>query len=352
VTTFAAPAALTDSLARPLGQIRISVTDRCNFRCTYCMPRAEYAAHEYLPKSALLSFEEIVRVVRVLVPFGVRKVRLTGGEPLLRKQLPRLVEQLAELDVELALTTNGTQLPAQALALRSAGLTRITLSLDTLDEHAFQRLADAPGYRPSDVLHGLEAAERAGFGPVKINCVVRRDLSHLQVEPLVEHFRGSGHVLRFIEYMDVGMKNGWQARDVVSGAEILERIGRLHPIEPLAGGRGEVARRYRLRDGSLEVGIITSITQPFCGDCNRMRLSADGQVFTCLFASRGHDIKALLRQEPSDTLLTQRLAEVWSTRSDRYSELRANPALSTLPPVGTVRQLPVLDRVEMSFIGG
>ena len=321
------------------------------------MPRAEYAGHQYLPKSAVLSFEEIVRVVRVLIPLGVGKVRLTGGEPLLRRDLPRLVEQLSELGVELALTTNGTQLPQLASALRSAGLDRITLSLDTLDEGAFQQLADAPGYRASDVLLGLEAAERAGFGSVKINCVVRRELSHLQVEPLTQHFRGSGHVLRFIEYMDVGMKNGWRASEVVSGAEILQRIGRMYPLQPLGptqptGTRAEVARRYRLRDGSLELGLITSITQPFCGDCDRMRLSADGQIFTCLFASSGHDIKALLRQDAKDVLLAEKLAQIWSARTDRYSALRADLASVEAPQRGPTRHLPLLDRIEMPFIGG
>jgi GTP 3',8-cyclase len=321
------------------------------------MPRAEYAGHQYLPKSAVLSFEEIVRVVRVLVPLGVGKVRLTGGEPLLRRDLPRLVEQLSELGVELALTTNGTQLPQLASALRTAGLGRITLSLDTLDDGAFQQLADAPGYRVRDVLLGLEAAERAGFSSVKINCVVRRDLSHLQIEPLTQHFRGSGHVLRFIEYMDVGMKNGWRASEVVGGAEILERVGRLYPLEPLGpsqelGARAEVARRYRLLDGSLELGLVTSITQPFCGDCDRMRLSADGQIFTCLFASRGHDIKALLRQDAGDVLLAEKLLNVWSARSDRYSALRAELDRAQAGQTGPRRQLPVLDRVEMPFIGG
>jgi GTP 3',8-cyclase len=355
------PHALHDSLARPIGQLRISVTDRCNFRCTYCMPREQYAGHQYLPKRAILSFEEIVRTTRVLRDLGIRKVRLTGGEPLLRRDLPHLVEQLAELGLDLALTTNGTKLAELAPALRAAGLGRITLSLDTLDEVAFQKLADAPGFEARDVLGGLEAATRAGFGPIKINCVVRRELSHLQVEPLVEHFRGSGHVLRFIEYMDVGMKNGWQATDVVGGREILERVARLHALEALPhAGAGEVAQRYRLKDGSLEIGLVTSITQPFCGDCDRLRLSADGQVFTCLFANQGHDIKEILRSDPTDRRLSARLIEIWSARRDRYSAERALGEGSGAARAGAAspavpnaqRRLPVVDRVEMPFIGG
>jgi len=314
------------------------------------MPRSKYESHRYLPKSSILTFEEIERTTRALMELGVGKVRLTGGEPLLRRDLPRLVERLDALGVELALTTNGTQLPAQARALRRAGLDRITLSLDTLDDAAFQRLADAPGYGVADVLLGLRAAEDAGFGPVKINCVVRRELSHLQVEPLIEHFRGSGHIVRFIEFMDVGKSNDWNASDVVGGPEILDRIARRYPLEALEPvGKAEVARRYRLVDGSLEFGLITSISGPFCGDCDRLRLSADGQLFTCLFATQGHDIKELLRADATDSRLGERLRTVWSERQDQYSALRSMQAPSPSVPV---RRLPLAPRVEMSFIGG
>lgn len=343
-----------DRLARPLRQLRISVTDRCNFRCTYCMPREKYEAHRYLPKAAILSFEEVERLARMFALQGVQKIRLTGGEPLLRRDVCQLVERLAGLGVELAMTTNGTQLPAHAAGLRKAGLGRLTISLDTLDDGAFQRLADAPGYGVADVLAGVLAAERAGFESLKINCVVRRELSHLQVEPLIEHFRGTGHVVRFIEFMDVGMQNGWHAGDVVTGREILERVGRLHPFEALAdSGSSAVARRYRLLDGSLEFGLINSISEPFCGDCDRARLSADGQLFTCLFATRGHDLKSLLRQGSTDAELGQFIAQTWLERDDQYSALRSAAVSDTRDGATTRnRRLPMVERVEMPFIGG
>jgi len=315
------------------------------------MPREKYADHRYLPKHAILSFEEIVRVTRVLRGLGVKKVRLTGGEPLLRRDLPILVEQLAGLGVELALTTNGTKLALLAPALRAAGLGRLTLSLDTLEDATFQTLADAPGFVVADVLAGLDAAVQAGFSSVKINCVVRRDLMDRQIEPLVRHFRGTGHVLRFIEYMDVGMQNGWRVDDVVSGAEILARIARLHPLEPVPRGeRGDVAERYRLLDGSLEIGLVTSISRPFCAACDRLRLSADGQVFTCLFAGQGHDLKALLREGGTDDELFARLAGIWSRRDDRYSAERTEAQVAS--PAQGGHRLPLLPRVEMPFIGG
>jgi len=357
VPTLPEATTAVDTLARPLRQLRISVTDRCNFRCTYCMPREKYAQHRYLPRAELLSFEELTRTARVLRDLGVRKVRLTGGEPLLRRELPRLVERLADLELELALTTNGTHLSEQAVALRTAGLHRITLSLDALDDGTFQALADAPGYGVKDVLAGLHAAEDAGFGPIKINCVVRRQTSDFQIEPLVEFFRGTGHILRFIEYMDVGMRNDWQAGEVVSGHEILGRISERHALEPLLpSGATEVARRYRLLDGSLELGLITSISQPFCGDCDRLRLSADGQLYTCLFASRGHDIRALLRTAVSDEELRSAIEDVWSKRDDRYSALRSASLASAARAEDSVRRLPLLhlpvQKVEMPFIGG
>jgi GTP 3',8-cyclase len=315
------------------------------------MPREKYADHEYLPKQAILSFEEIVRVTRVLRGLGVRKVRLTGGEPLLRRDLPLLVEQLAGLGVELALTTNGTKLRELAGALRTRGLGRLTLSLDTLDEATFQTLADAPGFGVGDVLAGLDAAVQAGFSSVKINCVVRRDLMERQVEPLIRQFRGTGHVLRFIEYMDVGMQNGWRAADVVSGREILERIARIYPLGPVPRREpGDVAERYRLLDGSLEVGLVTSISQPFCDACDRLRLSADGQVFTCLFAGQGHDLKALLRGGGTDEDLDARLSGIWADRRDRYSAERAEGSEASASRAG--HRLPLLPRVEMPFIGG
>lgn len=348
------PAVVRDRLARPLRQLRISVTDRCNFRCTYCMPREKYEGHRYLPKEAILSFEEVERVARAFVRLGVQKLRLTGGEPLLRRDVSHLVERLAGLGVELAMTTNGTLLPKHAAGLRRAGLHRLTVSLDALDERAFQLLADAPGYGAADVLAGVRAAEAAGFGSVKLNCVVRRELSHLQIEPLVEHFRGSGHVVRFIEFMDVGMQNGWRADEVVTGAEILERVGRTHPFEAIGDGPSGVARRYRLLDGSLEFGLITSISQPFCGDCDRARLSADGQIFTCLFAARGHDLKHPLRQGLTDTELEQSLRAIWQAREDRYSELRSGLSGAPVDDEGALqrRRLPLAPRVEMPFIGG
>lgn len=345
-----------DRLGRKLGELRISVTDRCNFRCAYCMPRERFAMHDYLPREEILTFEEIERVAGAFVALGVRKLRLTGGEPLLRRDLPLLVQRLAGLGVELALTTNGVRLPELAAPLRAAGLHRITVSLDTLDEGAFQKLADAPAYGPSAVLAGIAAAERAGFAAIKINCVVRRDTSQYQVEPLARHFRHSGHVLRFIEFMDVGSTNGWDREQVVSSAEILETLRRVAPIEPLPPARsGETARRFRFRDGSLELGLVASITQPFCGDCTRARLSADGSVYTCLFSERGQDVKGLLRRGASDEELQRLLVGVWSERADRYSELRQSRAFEASPAwmdEPSRRRLPLASRVEMSFIGG
>jgi cyclic pyranopterin phosphate synthase len=343
----------SDLLGRPLGDLRISVTDRCNFRCVYCMPRAVYGPeHPFLARAELLSFEEIERLARIFVGLGVRKLRLTGGEPLLRRDLPELIRRLVPLGVPIALTTNGSLLRVQAAALRRSGLTRLTVSLDTLDPVVFRRMNDAE-FGPQDVLAGIAAAEAAGFDSIKINAVVRRGVNEDAVGELTRKFRGSAHVLRFIEYMDVGESNGWRLEDVVPAAEILRRItaaGAIagqaapDPIDPLEAiapsARGEVAKRYRFRDGSGEIGIISSVSQPFCGDCVRARLSADGKIFTCLFATNFSDIKAPLRDGASDEQLAERISAIWRGRSDRYSELRSQ-ATPGLPR-----------RVEMSYIGG
>jgi len=332
--------AAADLLGRSLGDLRISVTDRCNFRCVYCMPRVVYGPdHAFLARAELLTFEEIERLARIFVGLGVRKLRLTGGEPLLRRDLPELIRRLAPLGVPIALTTNGSLLGAHALALRQAGLARLTVSLDTLDPVVFRRMNDAE-FGPDEVLAGLAAAEAAGFGSIKINAVVRRGVNDDGLLDLVRRFRGSAHVLRFIEYMDVGESNGWQLRDVVPAAEILQRICAEAAVDPVAPhSRGEVAQRFRFRDGSGEVGIIASVTRPFCGDCVRARLSADGKIFTCLFAAGGSDIKAPMRGGASDDQLAQRIAAIWQRREDRYSELRSQATEG-------------VRRVEMSYIGG
>jgi len=329
-----------DRLSRPLRDLRISVTDRCNFRCPYCMPREIFGdSWSFLPRAEILSFEEIERLARVFVELGVRKLRLTGGEPLLRRDIDRLVRGLAALpDVDLALTTNGSLLDQHAERLRAAGLGRITVSLDALDDAAFHRLNDAP-FDVASVLRGIAAAERAGFSPLKINAVVVRGVNDDAVLPLVERFRGSGHVLRFIEYMDVGTTNGWRRDQVVPASELVGLIGRAHPLEPIAPAyRGEVARRWRFRDGGGEIGFIASVSEPFCGDCTRARLSAEGRLFTCLFARSGHDLRGPLRSGESDAQLADRIARIWSGRGDRYSELRSASTAASRP--------------EMSYLGG
>ncbi len=330
-----------DRLGRPLRDLRISVTDRCNFRCRYCMPREHFGgSFKFLPRADLLSFEEIAQVARVFVQEGVKKIRLTGGEPLLRAELPRLVEQLSELgNVDLALTTNGSLLEKQAPALAAAGLGRVTVSLDSLDEDVFRAMTDAH-YTAKDVLCGIEAAAIAGLGPIKINCVVRRGVNDHTIVDLARHFKGTGHVLRFIEYMDVGTTNGWRMDDVVSGREIVERIHRELPLQPAeAGYRGEVASRFSYADGSGEIGVITSVTQPFCGDCTRLRLSAKGTLYTCLYATAGTDLRELVRSGASDDDIRKLLRTLWSNREDRYSELRSSKTAG-------------LRRIEMSYIGG
>ncbi|MEI9937461.1 MAG: GTP 3',8-cyclase MoaA [Pseudomonadota bacterium] len=332
---------VSDQLGRSLSDLRVSVTDRCNFRCRYCMPREHFDhEHRYLPRPDILSFQEIARVVSALAPLGLRKVRLTGGEPLLRSELHELVALLRrQPELEIALTTNGSLLAKQAQTLRDAGLHRLTVSLDSLSPDVFARMTDSE-LPVTEVLAGIAAAHAAGFGPIKINAVVRRGVNDATIVELARHFKGSGDIVRFIEYMDVGLTNAWRMDHVLSGREIVARIDAELPLEAVGPNyAGEVAKRYRYLDGSGEIGVITSVTQPFCGDCGRLRLSADGQIFGCLFARAGTDLRALLRASPSDAALTEQLQAFWRARGDRYSELRS---------AGT-RSLP---RLEMSYLGG
>ncbi len=330
-----------DVFRRPLHDLRVSVTDRCNFRCVYCMPKEIFGKdYPYLPHSQVLTFEEIARLVRVFVDLGVRKVRLTGGEPLVRRDVERLVGMLSPIgNLDLTLTTNGSLLVAKAQALADAGLTRITVSLDSLDDATFRKMNDVD-FPVDKVLDGIAAAERAGLTPIKINMVVRRGLNEDSVLPMARHFRRTGHVLRFIEYMDVGTSNGWRLDDVVPAREIISVIEREFPLEPVGPAyRGEVAGRYRYRDGAGEIGVISSVTQPFCADCTRARLSADGSLYTCLFATNGHDLRTMLRGGASDDEIRASIEAVWSAREDRYSELRSADTKG-------------LKKIEMSFIGG
>ena len=336
------PITVLDTLGRPMRDLRVSVTDRCNFRCTYCMPKEVYGTdHAFLPRAEILDFEEIERVVRAAVALGVRKVRLTGGEPLVRRNLETLVRMLAAIPGidDLTMTTNGALLARRAEALAGAGLHRVTLSLDAVDDETFMRMNDV-GFPVQRVLDGMAAAEAAGLGPIKINTVVRRGVNEHAITDLAGRFRETGTTVRFIEYMDVGHTNGWRLDDVVPAAEIVARIDARWPLEPVDPEyRGEVARRYRYRDGAGQIGVISSVTQPFCGDCTRARLSADGHLYTCLFATTGHDLRGMLRSDTDDAALADALREVWAGRSDRYSELRS---------LDTVE----LPKVEMSFIGG
>jgi cyclic pyranopterin phosphate synthase len=331
-----------DRLDRPLRDLRISVTDRCNFRCVYCMPREVFGPdYQFLRRDELLTYEEITRATRVLVGLGVEKVRITGGEPLVRRDLDRLIRALREIPGlrDLTLTTNGVLLRAQAKQLAEAGLQRVTVSLDSLDDGVFRAMNDA-GVGVETVLGGIEAAREAGLWPIKVNAVVKRGLNDHTVVDLARHFRGTGIIVRFIEFMDVGATNGWRLDHVVTGREIVEMIGREFPIEPAEPSyRGEVARRWRYVDGSGEIGVITSISQPFCGDCTRLRLSPEGELYTCLFGTKGHDIRGPLRAGVSDAALAEIITTVWRAREDRYSELRTE-ATSGLP------------KVEMSHIGG
>ena len=332
-----------DLRARALTDLRISVIDRCNFRCPYCMPEDEYPRdHEFLSKADRLRFEEIERLSRIFVSLGVRKLRLTGGEPLLRRDLPELVRQLAAIPgaTDLAMTTNGSLLAEKVDALRTAGLSRITLSLDTLDANTFRAMSGGRG-DVETVLAAIAAAERAGFASLKINAVVMRGVNEDGVLDLVEHFRGSGHIVRFIEYMDVGTCNAWQRDLVVPSAELRARIDARWPLAALeANYGGEVAQRYAFADGGGEVGFISSVTEPFCGDCTRARLSADGRLYTCLFARSGHDLRGPMRAGASDDDLSGLIRAVWEARDDRYSELRSEMRIADRK------------RVEMYEIGG
>jgi cyclic pyranopterin phosphate synthase len=314
-----------DALGRPLRDLRISVTDRCNFRCTYCMPAEIFGdRYEFLPRAQILSFEEIERLVGLFAGLGVRKIRITGGEPLLRVDLPALVARIARVPgiEDLALTTNATLLPRQADGLRAAGLQRVTISLDSLDEAVFARM-NGDKLTVDRVLAGVAAAERAGLGPIKINCVVQKGVNDHTLVDLARHFKGSGHIVRFIEFMDVGTRNAWDLEQVVAAGEIVERIHAELPLERIdANYRGEVAQRWRYADGEGEVGVIASVTQPFCGDCSRARLTTDGKLVTCLFAADGVDLRAPLRDGASDDDLRVRIAGVWRERRDRYSEER------------------------------
>ena len=339
---MAEPTTAIDRLGRPLHDLRISVTDRCNFRCTYCMPREVYgAAFRFLPHEDLLTFEEISRFSRVAVALGVTKIRLTGGEPLLRRDLPDLVGMLAGIDGlgDLTLTTNGSALAQQAGALASAGLRRITISLDALDDETFARLNDV-AFPVARVLEGIEAAEHAGLAPIKVNMVVRRGLNEDSILPMARFARERGYTLRFIEYMDVGHTNGWALDEVVPAEEIVASIDAELPLEALpAQYAGEVATRYRYRDGAGEIGVITSVTEPFCGSCTRARLTAEGVLYTCLFGTEGVDVRATLRTNDDDEAVREQLLGVWQARTDRYSELRSRATVD-------------LPKVEMSRIGG
>ena len=329
-----------DTLGRPVRDLRISVTDRCNFRCSYCMPKSVFGqGYRFMDRKELLSFEELERVARVFADLGVEKIRLTGGEPLLRKEIETLVGRLTTIDgLDLTLTTNASLLERKAQALADAGLDRVNVSLDSLDDATFRAMNDVD-FPVARVLEGIEAATAVGL-PVKVNAVVKRGINDAGVVDMARHFRGTAHTLRFIEYMDVGTTNGWRLDDVVPAAEIVERIDAEFPLEPVeAAYRGEVAQRWRYRDGAGEIGVIASVTQPFCGDCTRARISAEGKLYTCLFAIRGTDLRALLRSGASDEELKDAVASVWTRRTDRYSELRTERTAD-------------LPRIEMSYIGG
>jgi cyclic pyranopterin phosphate synthase len=333
-----------DRLGRPLRELRVSVTDRCNFRCTYCMPRDAFGKdHVFLPRAQILSFEEIERTVRICAELGVQKVRLTGGEPLLRAQLPKLVRMLAALPgVEVALTTNGSLLGKLAQPLAAAGLSRVTVSLDALDPLLFAQMSDTR-VPVSEVLAGIEAARAAGITPIKVNAVVQRGVNESAVLPLARHFKGTGITVRFIEFMDVGTTNGWQTDAVVPAHELVRRIDAELPLTAAAPRYpGEVAQRYHYRDGSGEIGVIASVTAPFCGSCTRARLSADGHLYTCLFATHGVDLRPTLRAADDhgevDAKLRERIERTWGARDDRYSELRHEHSAAA--------------KIEMSYIGG
>jgi GTP 3',8-cyclase len=348
---------LTDVRKRRLHDLRISVTDRCNFRCTYCMPKSVFDKdYQYLSQGDLLSFEEIERLVKIFVAHGIEKIRLTGGEPLLRKNIEKLIEKLARIQtpngkgLDLTLTTNASLLTKKAQSLKDAGLGRITVSLDGLSEAVFQSMNDVD-FPVADVLNGIDAAARVGLGPVKINMVVKKGINDHEVLPMARHFKASGHILRFIEFMDVGSSNGWQMNEVVPSSALVSMISKEMPIEVInANYIGEVAERWRYVDGQGELGFISSVTQPFCGDCSRARLSTDGKLYTCLFATEGHDFRRLLREpilpidRDVDEAITSAIAHLWQKRNDQYSEIRSQPQS---PEFIAARK-----KVEMSYIGG
>jgi len=333
---------LTDRFGRPLRDLRISVTDRCNFRCNYCMPKEVFGRdYEFLSRREVLTFEEIARVARVFVAAGVEKIRLTGGEPTVRRDLPMLIEMLSPIPglKDLTLTTNGSRLTTLAKPLKEAGLTRVTVSLDSLDDAIFRRMNDVD-FPVARVLDGIEAAKEAGLSPIKINTVVRRGMNEGGIVEIARRFRGTGITVRFIEFMDVGNSNGWRLDDVAPAREIIETISREFPLEPVHPAyRGEVAKRWRYKDGAGEIGVISSVTQNFCGDCTRIRLSADGRLYTCLFATAGHDLRKLLRGGATDEEIVAFVGGIWRVREDRYSELRSQAT-------------PGLRKIEMSYIGG
>jgi GTP 3',8-cyclase len=339
---------LSDSLARPLRDLRISVTDRCNFRCVYCMPKDVFDKdYAFLPHSSLLSFEEITRIARLFVAHGVEKIRLTGGEPLLRKDVEKLIAMLSELTtpsgqpLDLTLTTNGSLLAKKAQALKDAGLKRVTVSLDSLDDAIFRRMNDVD-FPVAAVLRGIDVAHQVGLGPIKVNMVVKGGVNDQEIVPMARHFKDSPFILRFIEYMDVGASNGWNMNEVIPSAEVVRRIDATLPLEPIAANySGETAERWRYRDGSGEIGVISSVSHAFCRDCTRARLSTEGKLFTCLFATGGHDLRALLRGGHSDAEISGAIAQLWHTRADRYSELRSSEMAGR-----------AASKVEMSYIGG
>jgi cyclic pyranopterin phosphate synthase len=340
---------LRDQLARPLHDLRISITDRCNFRCVYCMPKEVFDKdYNYLPHSSLLSFEEITRLAKIFIAHGVEKIRLTGGEPLLRKNIEKLIGMLAELKtvhgkpLDLTLTTNGSLLAKKAQSLKDAGLQRVTVSLDAMDDAIFKRMNDVD-FAVEDVLHGLDMAHQVGLGPIKVNMVVKGGMNDQEILPMARYFRNTPFILRFIEYMDVGASNGWKLDEVIPSAEVARRISAVLPLEPIAANyTGETAARWRYLDGGGEIGLISSVTQAFCKDCTRARLSTEGKLYTCLFATRGHDLRALLRQGSSDAEIAGAVSHLWQARADRYSELRTSQTAG----------ITNTKKVEMSYIGG
>ncbi|MAQ12066.1 MAG: GTP 3',8-cyclase MoaA [Chloroflexi bacterium] len=336
---------LTDTFGRPMRDLRISVTDRCNFRCPYCMPSEIYGeAYEFLPRAEILTFEELTRLIGIFAELGIEKLRVTGGEPLLRNDLPQLLGMLSSIDGidDLTLTTNGYLLSQFAQPLKDAGLSRITISLDSLDDEVFKAM-NGRGFTTDRVLESIEVASDVGLSPIKINCVVQKDVNDHTIVDLARHFKGTGHIVRYIEYMDVGNRNGWQSEHVVSAEEIITRIDSEMPLEPAESNyQGEVATRYRYKDGSGEIGVIASVTKPFCGNCTRVRLSTDGKIFTCLFASDGFSLMEPMRAGASDDELRDTITGIWTARSDRYSEERAaNPSEPGAPR-----------KIEMYQIGG